>query len=102
MTTTIKTPEQIKIAHQNYIKESEERALQSLISQFNEQIVFTPSNADGSYTLHNLYIARPAGVTDISNIEKRFIIHCVTSGWIVSNLSYISECRFKVTVTPSF
>jgi hypothetical protein len=100
MITTIKTPEQIKIAQQNYIKESEDRAVESLITQFNEQIIYTMPNKDGSYTLY-LYIARPAGVTDISNVEKRFIIHCVTAGWRVKKLSDISDCQLIITVIPS-
>ena len=97
MITAIKTPEQIKIAQQNYIKESEDRAVQYLIDQFNSQIVTTTPNQDGSFTLR-LYLARPAGITDVSNIEKRFIIHCVTSGWRVKKLSDIGDCRILVTV----
>lgn len=101
ITVTIKTPVCVKVAQQNYIKEAEEQAIISLINQFNQEIVKTIPDKFGAYTL-TLYVSRPAGITDISNIQRRFIKHCVSSGWLVSNLSYVSECQFKITVTSAF
>ena len=97
---TMKTPTQIKITQQNYLREAEDRALQSLIEQFNDQIETTKSN-NGMFTF-TLFVNRPAGMTDITNIRRRFLAYCIAAGWTVTSLLVSAdECEFIVTVTPT-
>jgi hypothetical protein len=96
----LKTPEQIKITQQNYLRAAENRALTSLIKQFNYQIDHTTPKHN-IYTL-TLFVNRPAGMTDITKIRRRFLAYCIASDWTVKSLLVSAdECEFIVTVTPA-
>ncbi len=96
----MKTPTQIKITQQNYLKEAEERALRSLVEQFNSEIAHTAPKRN-QYTLI-LFVNRPAGMTDITNIKRRFLAYCIAAGWTVLSLVVSAdECEFIITVVPA-
>ena len=88
---------QIKITEQNYLRDNEQKALMSLINQFNDIISRMPPNRP-EYTVH-LILERTAGFYRTSNIKERFIVHCENSGWHVKSVT-INECQVIVKVSP--
>lgn len=87
----------IKTTQQNYLRANEQKALNSLISQFNEIMSRMPENRP-EYTVH-LILERTAGFYRTSNIREKFIVHCEQSGWHVKSVT-INECQFIVKVSP--
>ena len=102
MMISMKTPTQIKITQQNYLREAEDRALQSLIEQFNSEIETLKNRPQNNTFTLILFVNRPAGMTDITNIKRRFLAYCIAAGWTVKSLLVSAdECEFIVTVTPT-
>lgn len=88
---------QVKTTQQTYLRQNEQRALDSLIQQFNSIMDKMPANRP-EYTVH-LILERTAGFYRTSNIRDKFIAHCETSGWHVKSV-LINECQFIVKISP--
>jgi uncharacterized protein CbrC (UPF0167 family) len=88
---------QMKTSQQTYLRENEQRALDSLIYQFNDIMSRMPANRP-EYIVH-LILERTAGFYRTSNIREKFIAHCESAGWHVKSV-VINECQFIVKVSP--
>jgi hypothetical protein len=91
------SPSEIRNAQENYIQQAEDRALYSLIRQFNEQMITMPTNQP-EYTVR-LFLERNAGFYYTITVRNRFISHCEAAGWHIKSIS-INECQIIAKVSP--